>query len=84
VIGWGGRLMLTVVGEAEPLGDENEGQCELKRERADVDCARQGGRGGKDDADCNYKRFMFVLVVGEPTKETRSTQKTRVNNSARL
>ena len=36
------------------------------------------------DADCNYKRFMFVLVVGEPTKETRSTQKTRVNNSARL
>jgi hypothetical protein len=40
--------MLTVVGEAEPLGDENEGQCELKRERADVDCARQGGRGGKD------------------------------------
>lgn len=30
------------------------------------------------------KGLWFVLVVGEPTKETRSTQKTRVNNSARL
>ena len=30
------------------------------------------------------KGLWFVLVAGEPTKETRSTQKTRVNNSARL
>jgi hypothetical protein len=27
---------------------------------------------------------MVCPMVGEPTKETRSTQKTRVNNSARL
>jgi hypothetical protein len=29
------------------------------------------------------KGLWLVLVVGEPTKETESTQKTRVNNSAR-
>jgi hypothetical protein len=28
------------------------------------------------------KGLWLVLVVGEPTQETRSTQKTRVNNSA--
>jgi hypothetical protein len=37
------------------------------------------------DADCNYKKvYGLVLVAGEPAQETRSAQKTWVNNSDKL